>query len=139
MLLTDTLQLQINASYTDSTMTSDVPSLGAEDGDDMTMVPSYNFYVALDQQVVLFKRDGSVRLDVAGYGEYKSSFNADPDEIASAHEIVGLAGSLQVNDNARIGININNLLNEETSSYEGGSYILYGDERSIAVRFDFEF
>src|SRR5690606_24729762 len=53
-LLTDTLQLQVNAAYTDSKMTSDVESLGAKAGDDMTMVPDYNFYIALDQEINLF-------------------------------------------------------------------------------------
>ena len=148
-LLTDTLQLQINGSYTDSEMTSDAPGIDAEAGDSMTMVPEYNFYVALDQEVNLFNRDGSVRLDVAGYGEYKHHFDTLPTDISPAYEAVNLSGNLQVTDNARVGIYINNLLDEEIienrySRYrsEGGwvqQYNYYGAERNVSVRFDFDF
>ena len=148
-LLTDTLQLQINGSYTDSKMTSDVPALGASNGDDMTMVPEYNFYVALDQSVNVWNRDGSVRLEVAGYGEYKSHFNVKPEDISPAYEVVNLNGNVQVNDNARVGIYINNLLDEEIITYKrsryrggwplGNHYYYYGAERNVSVRFDFDF
>jgi len=148
-LLGESLSLQVNGSYTDSKMTSDVVSLGASSGDSMTMVPEYNFYVALDQQVNMFGRDGSIRLDVAGYGEYKSHFNTKPEDISPAYEVVALSGNLQVNDNARVGIYINNLLDEEIITYKrsryrggwalGNHYYFYGDERNISVRFDFDF
>lgn len=149
LLLTDTLQLQINGAYTDSVMTSDVDSLGASKGDSMTMVPEYNFYVALDQEINVFNRDGSVRLDVAGYGEYKSHFNTLDQDISPAYEVVNLMGSIQVNDNARVGIYINNLLDEEIITYKrsryrttagySNQYYFYGDERNVSVRFDFNF
>ena len=148
-LLTDTLQLQINGSYTDSEMTSDAPGIDAQAGDSMTMVPEYNFYVALDQEINLFNRDGSIRLDVAGYGEYKAHFDTLPTDISPAYEVVNLAGNLQVTDNSRIGIYINNLLDEEIIAYRTSRYrsldgwveraILYGDERNVSVRFDFNF
>ena len=148
-LLTDTLQLQINGAYTDSEMTSDVPALGAESGDSMTMVPEYNFYVALDQQVTLFGRDGSVRLDVAGYGEYKSHFNTLETDVAPAYETVNLSANMWVNDNARVGVYINNLLDEEIITYArsryrslagwSNRYVYYAPERNVTVRFDFEF
>ena len=148
-LLTDTLQLQVNAAWTDSKMTSDVPSLGAEAGDDMTMVPEYNFYVALDQAVNLFGRDGSVRLDYSGYGEYKSHFNVKEEDISPAYEVLNLSGNIHVNDNARVGIYIDNVLNDEIITYKrsryrggwslGDLYHYYGDERTVSVRLDFNF
>lgn len=148
-LLTDSLQLQVNGSYTDSVMTSKVPSLGAKVGDSMTMVPEYNFYVALDQQVQVFNRDGSVRLDISGYGEYKSHFNVKPEDVSPAYEVVTLSGNVQVTDNARVGIYIGNLLDEEIITYKRSRYrgdwslgnhsYYYGDERNVSVRFDFDF
>ena len=148
-LLTDTLQLQINGAYTDSEMTSDVEALGAEAGDSMTMVPEYNYYIALDQQVNLFGRDGSVRLDVAGYGEYKSHFNTLETDIAPSYETVNLSANMWVNDNARVGVYVNNLLDEEIITYArsryrslagwSNRYVYYAPERNITVRFDFEF
>jgi len=149
LLLTDTLQLQVNGSYTDSKMTSDVESLGAKNGDSMTMVPEYNFYVALDQAINLFDRDASIRLDVAGYGEYKAHFNTLPADISPSYEVVNLSGNIQVNDNSRVGIYINNLLDEEIITYKRSRYRttagysdqdhFYGDEINVSVRFDFDF
>lgn len=148
-LITDSLQLQINAAYTDSRMTSDVEQLGAKAGDSMTMVPEYNFYIALDQQLNLWDREATVRMDYAGYGEYKSHFNTLNADISPAYEVLNLSGSLRVNDNARLGLYINNVLNEEIIEYKrsryrsdwplGDQYYYYGEERSVAVRFDFDF
>ena len=148
-LLTDTLQLQVNAAYTDSRMTSDVPTLGAEAGEDMTMVPEYNFYIALDQALTLWNRDASVRLDYAGYGEYKSHFNTKDEDVSPAYEVLNLSGSLNINDNARLGIYVDNVLNEEIIEYKrsryrsnwplGDQYHYYGEERSFSVRLDFDF
>lgn len=148
-LITDTLQLQINAAYTDSRMTSDVEQLGAQDGDSMTMVPEYNFYVALDQQINLWDREGTVRLDYSGYGEYKSHFNTRDEDISPAYEVLNLSGSIRVNDNARVGLYVNNVLNDEIITYKqsryrfewslGDLYHYYGEERNISVRFDFDF
>jgi outer membrane receptor protein involved in Fe transport len=151
-LLTDTLQLQVNGAYTDSKMTSDAPGIDAKAGDSMTMVPEYNFYIALEQDINLFSRDGSVRLDVAGYGEYKSHFDTLESDISPAYEVVSLAGNLRLTDNARVGIYINNLLDEEIFTYRSTRYHgpgddggwnqqsnYYGAERNVSVRFDFDF
>jgi outer membrane receptor protein involved in Fe transport len=148
-MLTNSLSLQVNAGYTNSEMTEDVPSLGASAGDDMTMVPKYNYYVALNQDFVWLDRGASVRLDVAGYGEYKSHFNVKDEDISPAYEVVGLSGSLEVTENARVGLYVNNLLNEEIITYKrsryrdnwplGNQYYYYGEERSISLRVDFNF
>jgi len=148
-MLTDDLRLTVNAAYTKSEMTSDVPSLGAKDGDDMTMVPKYNFYVALDQRITMWGRDGSVRLDVSGYGETKSHFNVKDGDISPAYEVFGLSGSLQVTEGVRAGLYINNLLDEEVILYKRSRYrgdwstgaqnYFYGDERNISFRLDFSY
>lgn len=148
-MLTDSLSLQVNVGYTNSEMKEDVPSLGAEAGDDMTMVPDFNYYVALNKDLVVMERDATIRLDVSGYGEYKSHFNVKPEDISPAYSTLNLSGSLQVTDNARVGIYINNLANEEIVTYKrsryrggwslGNHYYYYGDERNISIRFDFEF
>jgi iron complex outermembrane recepter protein len=146
-LLTETLQLQVNAAYTDSKMTSDVESLGAKDGDDMTMVPEYNFYVALDKEFVLFEREASARIDYAGYGEYKSHFNVQPKDISPAYEILNMSASLRLNENARASIHVDNVLDDEIITYKSGrfrgdigeEYHYYGIERTVSVRLDFEF
>lgn len=148
-MLTDSLKLMANAAYTKSEMTSDVPSLGAEDGDEMTMVPEYNFYVALDQDFQMWGLDGSLRLDVAGYGETKSHFNVKDSDIAPAYEVVSISGALQVTENIRASVHINNLLDEEVILYKRSRYrgdwstgalnYFYGDERNISVRLDFNY
>jgi outer membrane receptor protein involved in Fe transport len=97
----------------------------------------------------MFDRDGSVRLDIAGYGEYKSHFNVKPEDISPAYEVVSLSANVQVNDNARVGVYVDNLLDEEIITYKrsryrggwslGNHYYYYGAERNVSVRFDFDF
>ena len=62
---------------------------------------------------------------------------------------MNLSGNLVINDNARVGVYINNLLNEEIIEYKrsryrgdystGTQYYFYGDERTVSVRLDFNF
>lgn len=148
-MLTDSLSLQVNAGYTNSEMLEDVESLGASAGDDMTMVPKYNYYIALNKDLVLLNRDSSVRLDMSGYGKYKSHFNTKDSDISPAYEVFNLSGSMQVTDNTRVSLHINNLADKEIITYKrsryrgdysiGNLYYYYGAERNIAIRFDFQF
>lgn len=148
-LLTENLRLTVNAAYTKSEMTSDVPSLGAEKGDEMTMVPEYNFYIALDQDIQMWGRPGSLRVDVAGYGETKSHFNVKDADIAPAYEVVSIGGSMEVTDNVNVSFFVNNLLNEEVILYKRSRYrgdwstgalnYYYGDERNFQFRVDFRY
>jgi iron complex outermembrane receptor protein len=148
-LVTDSLKLLLNVSYTNSKFTEDVPSLGAEAGDSMTMVPKYNFYVALDQEFEMWGREGSLRLDLAGYGEYKSHFNTRDEDVSPAYEVVNLSAGMQLTDSARVSVHVNNLLNADYVLYKRARYRSswaqgslderYGEERSIAVRLDFKF
>lgn len=150
--LTDSMTLTFNAAYTKSEMTSDAPPLRAEKGDDMTMVPKYNFYVALDQDIQLWDKDANWRIDVAGYGETNSYFNPKPNDVAPSYEVVSLSGSMMVTDNTRVGVYINNLLDEEIilyarsrsrSSSVGNTwnpqFFYYGAARNVSVRVDFNF
>ncbi|WP_020399676.1 TonB-dependent receptor [Kordiimonas gwangyangensis] len=147
--LMDGLSLQVNAAYTNSKMTSDVPALGAEDGDDMTMVPKYNFYVALDKEFEIWSKEASVRLEMLGYGEYKSHFNVREDDISPAYEVVNLNASFGVTDNARLSIFVNNLLDKEIITYKrsrsrsdwsgNALWYTYGQERNVTIRLDVTF
>ncbi len=148
-LLTDNLTLTFNAAYTKSEMTADSEPLDAKKGDDMTMVPKYNYYLALDQDIQMWGRDGNLRVDLSGYGETNSYFNPKPTDIAPAYKVVGIAGSVMVVDNVRVGLYVNNLLDEEVILYarsrsrsEAGWVpldVLYGDARNVSVRVDFNF
>ncbi len=148
-LLTGNLTLTFNAAYTKSEMTSDSEPLRAEKGDDMTMVPKYNFYIALDQNFQVWDRDANWRVDVSGYGETNSYFNPKPTDITPAYEVVGLAGSIMATDNVRVGLYINNLLDEDVilyarsrsrSDWSGNALQVYhGAARNVSVRVDFNF
>lgn len=140
--------LTFNASYTDSKMLSDVEALGARRGDDMTMVPKYNAYVALDQEFSLFDRRTFARIDVAAYGSYKSHFNVRDEDRSPAYQTVGLSGRMDLNENATVGVYIDNLLNERYTTYTSARsrtssrlplHEIYGPERSVTLRFDYRF
>lgn len=146
--ITDRTMLTFNYGRTDSKLTADNEALQAEAGDDMTMVPKYNAYVALDQEFQLFGRQAFARLDVASYGEYKSHFNTRPEDVSPAYETVNLSGRLRLTDNTQVSVYVNNLLNEDYVTYRSARsrsssrqalYERYGAERSVAVRLDFRF
>jgi outer membrane receptor protein involved in Fe transport len=148
-MLSGSLNFILNASYTDSKMTSDVPSLGAEDGDSMTMVPKYNLYAALDKELDMWGNEGSIRLDVSAYGETRSHFNTHDSDISPAYEVLSLSATMHVSENARLSLHVNNLLDTEYTLYQrtrsrsGASWAsrsyFYGAERSLAVRLDMTF
>ena len=149
-MLTDDLKLIVNYSSTQSEMTSDVPSIGASAGDDMTMVPKYNYYIALDKGITVLGREGNLRLDVNGYGKYKSHFNVRDQDISDAYEVVNLQASLQVSENTTINVVVNNLLDDRIVQYKNarsrniGSYwniyhTYYIPDRTVALRMDYTF
>ena len=149
-MLADDLKLIVNYSRTNSEMTSDVPSIGASDGDDMTMVPNYNYYLAIDKAINFRGRDGNLRLDVNGYGKFKTHFNVKDQDIADGYEVVNLQASLQVSENTRLNVVVNNLLDDRIVSYKFarsrniGSYwniyhTYYAPDRTVAVRMDYTF
>lgn len=147
--LMDGLTFVMNAAYTDSKMTADVPSLGASDGDDMTMVPKYNFYMALDKEFTIADRDASARIELLGYGEYKTHFNTRDEDISDAYELVNMSGSIQLTDTSRLSLHVNNVFNSKVSLYKrsrsrsdwsgNALWIEYAPERTVAVRLDFTF
>ena len=128
---------------------AEMSALGAKAGDDMTMVPEYNFYIAFDQDLDVRGHDANLRFEVAGYGETKSHFNVKDSDISPAYEVANLSGSIQVNENVRLGLYVENLFNEEVILYKrsryrgdwstGAQYYFYGDERTVSVRLDFNF
>ena len=148
--LTDNLRLLLNYSSTNSEMTSDVPAIGAKSGDDMTMVPKYNYYVALDREFVYRNRDGNIRLDVAGYGKYKSHFNVRAEDISPAYEVVNMSLGLDISDHTSVNLHINNLLDDrilryrwsrsrDVDSYWAIHHEFYAPDRTVALRLNFEF
>lgn len=148
LALTPTTLLTFNYGYTNSELTVANEALGAEAGDDMTMVPDYNAFVALDQEFELFGRQAFARIDVASYGEYKSHFNTRDEDVSPSYTTVNLSGRMQLNDSTQVSVHIDNLLNEDYITYRSARsrsssrqalYERYGDERGVAVRFDFRF
>lgn len=147
--LTDTLLLSANFSYTKSKLTADAPSIQGEAGDDMTMVPDYNAYVALQQDIEVWERPAFIRAAVSFYGEAKSHFNVKAEDISESYATVDLSASVEATDNARVSLHINNLLNEDYTTYkrarsrgessQAAKYYYYGRERTITLRVDFDF
>ncbi len=145
--LTPDLNLTFNAGYTAAEMLEDVESIGATAGDDMTQVPKYNIYVALDQGFELFNRQSYIRLDMEAYGEYKTHFLATDEDTIPSYERFNLSGRMELNDSVNASLYINNLFDKEIinwrsttgNSYGNYHYVEYGDGRNITFRLDMTF
>jgi outer membrane receptor protein involved in Fe transport len=145
--LTDDLSLTFNFGYTNAKMTADVEALDVEKGDEMTMVPKYNAYLALDQGFTLWSRQAYIRADISAYGKYNSYFKGSDLDLIPAYEAMNLSGRIEVNDNTNISVHINNLFDKKIITYKraadegysGAQYVAYGKDRNITIRFDFAF
>lgn len=145
--LTDDLTFTFNAGYVAAEMIEDVESIGAEAGDDMTQVPKYNVYMALDQGFQVFNRQAFVRLDIEAYGEYKTHFKAVDEDTVAAYEKVNLSGRIELADGINASLHINNLFDKEIitwrsttgNGYGNYHYIDYASARNVTMRLDFTF
>jgi outer membrane receptor protein involved in Fe transport len=145
--LTEDLTFTFNAGYVAAEMLEDVESIGAKAGDDMTQVPKYNVYMALDQGFQAFNRQAFVRLDVEAYGEYKTHFKAVEEDTVPAYEKVNLSGRIELADGINASVHINNLFDKEIvtwrsttgNSYGNYHYIDYANGRNVTMRLDFTF
>ena len=153
--LTDTLNMTLNYGYTSAEMTADVPALRVKDGDEMTMVPKYNGYLAFDQEYELFGRTAYVRADVnvyAGYNSYfqseaaRESGRADLDYI-DGYSVFNLSTRVEVNEATTLSVYIDNLFDKEYAvykraanlGYSGQHLVTYGQDRTLTVRMDYRF
>lgn len=142
--LDNDITLSFNFGYTDAKMTDDVPSLDVENGDDMTMVPKYNGYFAIDKGFDLFGRQAYVRADISAYGAYESSFDPDVLDEIPAYELVNLSSRIEINDNLDMSLHINNLLDEDyitykTSGSNKAEWVVYGKDRNVTLRVNYTF
>ena len=146
--LGDDLMLTLNASYTQTELMEDVESLDAFKGDDMTMVPDYNAYLALDKGFMLANKQVFARIDVEAYGKYSTHFRALPEDKSPSYVKVNLSARVEVSDNVELGVFVDNLLNREIITYRYAAerddpteplWVSYDQERTISVRLDFAF
>lgn len=146
--LTDALTLSLNFSYTDSKFTQDVPALDVTAGENMTMVPKYNLFAALQYEYNIFGKEAFARANVSGYGDYKSNFKDRTEDISDAYMIVDVSTTIRANDNVNFSFHVKNFLNKEYTTYKqsGGFYpdgdyriAFFGNERTFIVRTDFSF
>ena len=145
--LTDDLTLTVNAGYVSAEMLEDVESIGAKAGDDMTQVPKFNLYVALDQGFELFNRQAYVRLDMEAYDEYKTHFKATDEDTIPSYEKVNLSGRIELQDGINLSLHVKNLFDKEIidwrsttgNGYGNYHYVEYGNARTVTMRVDFTF
>lgn len=147
--LTDTLSMLFNAAYTDAELTQDNDSIQGKAGDDMTMVPDYNVYLALDKSFDLFGRDANIRAEMLAYGDYKTHFNTLDADKVDAYQTFNLSGRLKVKEDIQLSVFVNNVFDDEDVLYKNArsrnptstaqQYIEYLPERNISVRIDYTF
>ncbi|MCV2883610.1 TonB-dependent receptor [Aestuariibacter sp. AA17] len=148
--LTDDLKMTFNTSYTNSKIEKDNPAIDAKKGDDMTMVPEWNGYLALDQGFDLMGKPVNVRADLTYYGEYKTHFDTRPEDVVPSYSFVNLSARYEVSDDVRLSLHVNNVFDKEAVKYKRArsrsvdnttaqQYIDYLEGRSVTVRLDYTF
>ncbi|WP_372872543.1 TonB-dependent receptor [Shewanella sp.] len=148
--LTDDLEMTFNTSYTNSELTEDNESIDGHKGDEMTMVPDWNAYLALDQGFQLFGKQAYIRADWTYYGEYKTHFNVRPEDVVPSYSYFNLSGRYEVSDNVKLSVHVNNIFDTEAEKYKRArsrntdntvaqEYIEFLEGRSITVRLDYTF
>ncbi|MEW6982593.1 TonB-dependent receptor [Colwelliaceae bacterium 6471] len=145
--ITDDLTFTFNAGYVSAEMLEDVESIGAKAGDDMTQVPKYNLYFALDQGFEIWNRQAFVRLDLEAYDEYKTHFKATEEDTLPSYEKVNLSGRIELADGINASLHIKNLFDKEImnwrsttgNSYGNYHYVEYENGRNVTLRLDFTF
>lgn len=145
--VTDDLTLTFNAGYTQAELLTDVDSINAKAGDDMTQVPKYNVYFALDQGFEVFNRQAYVRLDVESYDEYNSYFNGTDEDVIPSYSKVNLSGRIELKDGINASIHVKNLLDKDIITWKSATgngygdyhYVQYANGRNVTFRLDFAF
>ena len=147
--LTDNLTMTLNTSYTDSYLTLDNDAIDGKAGDDMTMIPKYNAYLAFDQAINIMSKEAYIRLDMTAYGKYKTHFDTLPADEVDSYQVFNLSGRIELSDSVQLSVHINNLLDSEIVSYQkarsrdvesrAAQYIRYLPERNVTVRLDYTF
>jgi len=147
--LTDTLKMVLNASYTSSELTEDNDAIDGKKGDDMTMVPDYNAYLAFDQEIDLYGKQAFIRADMTAYGDYKTHFKTLPADEVDAYQVFNLSGRVEVSDAIQLSVHINNVFDSDDVKYKRArsrnpgsiaqQYIEYLPERNVTVRLDYTF
>lgn len=147
--LADDLKMTFNTSYTKSEITEDNASISAKKGDDMTMVPEWNGYLALDKTFSLMGKEAAIRADWTYYGDYKTHFNVKPEDEVPSYNYFNLSARYEVSDDVRLSIHLNNVFDKEAVKYKRArsrsdstvaqQYIEYLNGRTITVRLDYTF
>lgn len=147
--LTDTLALIVNASYTNSELTEDNETIGGVKGQEMTMVPKYNAYIAIDKEFDINNKPFFIRGDVSAYGKYNTHFDTKPGDEVPGYEVFNLSARYEVNENVKLSVHLNNVFDNDAIKYKrdrsrsnrttAQKYIDFLPERSIGIRLDYNF
>lgn len=147
--LTDDLTMTFNFSHTNTEILEDNDAIDAKAGDDMTMVPESNAYLAFDQAFNIMDKQAFIRADYTYYGEYKTHFDVKEEDIVPSYGYVNLSARLEATEDVTVSFHINNLLDDEAIKYKKArsrsdstvaqQYITYLQGRSVSVRLDYTF
>jgi iron complex outermembrane receptor protein len=90
-LLTDSLQMDLTASWVDAKLTEDAPGLGL-DGDRLPGSPKYNAALGLQYDFQWGSSPGWARGDLSWVGDYYSTLQEDPPRLGDYLEVDLSAG-----------------------------------------------
>ena len=133
-LLSDSLRLDVSASYNDTVLTDDAPGLGAGavDGADLPGSADINLSVGLEYGFTLANADSFVRLDYAYIGEYFSNFTETGQNSGDYNTLSLKFGATF--DQFTTDIFINNLTDADDFTWTEGVYSQFGFSRAYQLR-----
>ena len=150
--LSEDLTVTLNTSYTNSKLTEDNEAISGKKGDQMTMIPNWNGYLAFDQGFTVFGKQAFVRADYSYYGSYKTHFDVRPEDEVPSYSLVNVSSRIEISDSVTLSVHLNNLFDKEAYKYRRAvaraedydeavaqEIVEFINERNLTLRVDYTF
>ncbi len=132
--ITESLRLDLSASYGESTLTKDAPGLGlgAVDGADLPGSADFNMSAGLEYNFTVLSTEAFVRADYSYIGEYFNNFEGDGQNAGDYHTVNVKAGLLF--DAFNVDFFVKNLTNEDKFTWVESGFDEFGFKRAYQLR-----
>ena len=134
LLLTNSMRLNLGASFNEATLTEDAPGLGAGaiDGADLPGSADFNFFAGLEYEFTISNNKAFARIDYSYVGEYFSNFS-EMGQNAGNYSMVNVKTGASF-DNLNVDLFINNLTNTNKYTWTENFFSQFGFSRAYQLR-----